>query len=206
MPINCESFEKMIILSPGKWVCAICEPPQGASILNWPNYDLPKHIFFYHQKWLVEGPWEGKTSRRGLDQCLGEYLGVFLGFFWIGQNLIEPQSFAGPFLRLGSSPSGSKLSIHTLSQGLSVNDFGCTCLFYLGGLKVKVLKISNPSKSDWATKFRRAVIKVRDLCFWLKAVHPYTIPRFECQRPQLKSPFLPPKGQSQICRFWNRSK
>ena len=34
MPINCESFEKIIILSPGKWVCAICEPPQGASILN----------------------------------------------------------------------------------------------------------------------------------------------------------------------------
>ena len=61
--------------------------------------------------------------------------------FWksqIRQNLIEPQSFAGPLLKYRTSPFGSKLSIHTLSQGLSVTDLSWTCLFYLGGVKVKL--------------------------------------------------------------------
>ena len=60
--------------------------------------------------------------------------------FWksqIRQNLIEPQSFAGPLLRLGTSAFGSKLSIHTLSQGLSVKDLSWSCLFYHRGVKVK---------------------------------------------------------------------
>ena len=60
--------------------------------------------------------------------------------FWksqIRQNLIEPQSFAGPLLRLGTSAFGSKLSIHTLSQGLSVKDLSWSRLFYLRRVKVK---------------------------------------------------------------------
>ena len=137
MPINCESFEKMIILSPGKWVCAICEPPQGASILNWPNYDLPKHIFFLSSEMIGRGPLRGKNIKEGSGSV---FRGVFGGIF-------------GVFL--------------------------------------------NRSKSDWATKFCRAVFKVRKLSFWLKAVHPYTIPRFECQWLWLHLPFLPRRPQSQ---------
>jgi len=83
MPINCESFEKMIILRLGKWVCAICEPPQGASILNWPNYDLPKHIFFISSGMIGRGPLRGKNIKGGSGSV---FRGVFRGYFRVFSN------------------------------------------------------------------------------------------------------------------------
>ena len=142
MPINCESFEKMIILSPGKWVCAICEPPQGASILNWPNYDLPEHIFFISSGMIGRGPLRGKNIKGGSGSV---FRGVFGGYFRV---------------------------------------------------------FSNCSKSRWATIYFSASIHIWNLFFWLKALYPCTIPGFECHWPQLNLPFLPPKGRSQIRRFW----
>ena len=73
----------MINLRPRKWVCAICEPPQGASILNWPNYDLPKHIFFISSEMIGRGPLRGKNIKGGSGSV---FRGVFGGYFRVFSN------------------------------------------------------------------------------------------------------------------------
>ena len=143
MPINCESFEKMIILSLGKWVCAICEPPQGASILNWPNYDLPKHIFFISSEMIGRCPLRGKDIKGGSGSV---FRGVFGGYFRV---------------------------------------------------------FSNCSKSRWALFYFSASIHIWNLVFWLKALHPCTIPGFECHWYFLNLPFLARRRQSQYSQLWN---
>ena len=137
MPINCESFEKMIILRPGKWVCAICEPPQAPSILNWPNYDLPEHIFFISSGMIGRGPLRGKNIKEGSGSV---FRGVFGGYFRV---------------------------------------------------------FSNRSKSRWATIYFSASIHIWNLFFWLKALYPCTIRRFEFHWPQMNLPFIPRMRQSQ---------
>ena len=56
----------------------------------------------------------------------------------IGQKDIVAQFISQHPYTLGSCSFGSKLSIHIVSQGLSAIDLLDTCLFYLGGVKVKV--------------------------------------------------------------------
>ena len=97
----------------------------------------PNTFFLFHQEWSVEVPWEGKTSRGGLDQCSGGYSGVISGFSRIVQNLVEPQFISQHPYTSGTCSFGSKLSIHVLSQGSSVTDLSWTCLLYLRGDEVK---------------------------------------------------------------------
>ena len=158
----------------------------------------PNIFFLFHQRWLVEVPWEGKTSRGVWISVQGGIRGLFQGFlelfkislspilflsihthlelvllaqsslsmyyprvrvsltsvklafstseapkskFWnseIGQNLVEPQFISQHPYISGTCSFGSKLFIHALSDGLSFTDLRRTCLFYLGGVKVKV--------------------------------------------------------------------
>ena len=58
----------------------------------------------------------------------------------IGQKDIVAQFISQHPYTLGSCSFGSKLIIHTVSQGLNAIDLPDTCLFYLGGVKVKVDK------------------------------------------------------------------
>ena len=60
----------------------------------------------------------------------------------------------------------------------------------------------NCSKSHCDTIYFSASIHIWNLFFWLKALYPCTIRRFEFHWPQMNLPFLPPRGQSQNRRFW----
>ena len=58
-------------------------------------------------------------------------------FLQIGRSAFAAQFIPGPPYTFRRSPFGSKLTIHTLSDGLSLIDLGKTCLFFVGGVKVK---------------------------------------------------------------------
>ena len=109
-----------------------------------------------------------------------------------------------PLLR--RSPFGSKLSIHTVSDGLSLIDLVDTCLFYLRVFKVKIQVFANRPKCICGAIYSRAPLHIQKVSFWLKALYLYTIRRFESHRPREDLPFIPPRRQSQNSRFSNPPK
>ena len=112
--------------------------PRGPRAWNDQHTTWTKVNFFNFQNWLVQSPWGGKTLRGGLDQWSGGYSGVISGFSRIVQNLIVAQFISQHPYTSGTCSFGSKLFIHALSDGLSFTDLRRTCLFYLGGVKVKL--------------------------------------------------------------------
>ena len=134
------------------------------------------------------------------------FLGVKTRLFLIGQSAFTAQFIPGPPYTFRRSPFGSKLSIHTVSDGLSLIDLVDTCLFYLRVFKVKIQVFANRPKCICGAIYSRAPLHIQKVSFWLKAHYPYTIRRFESHRPREDLPFIPPRRQSQNSRFSNPPK
>ena len=119
----------------------------------------------------------------------------------IGRSAFAAQFIPGPPDTFRRSPFGSKLSIYTLSDGLSLIDLVKTCLLYLRGVKVKIKVFANRPKCICGAIYSRAPLHIQKVSFWFKALYPYSIRRFESHRPSGHLPFLPPSLQSQNSSF-----
>ena len=74
----------------------------------------------------------------GLWGVLGGSKGVILSVFKLVEKVILAEFISQHLYTMGLCSFGSMLSIHTLSNRLSFVDPADTCLFYLGGVKVKL--------------------------------------------------------------------
>ena len=61
----------------------------------------------------------------------------------------------------------------------------------------RYIAVFERSKTHWASELRSFVFHRRTLSFWLRAMNPWTISRFDCRWPTWHLPFLPRSGQSQ---------
>ena len=77
-------------------------------------------------------------------------------FLQIGRSAFAAQFIPGPPYTFRRSPFGSKLFIHTVSDGLSLIDLVDICLFYLRVFKVKIQVFANQPKCICSAIYSRA--------------------------------------------------